>query len=78
MDGMFSLDDIGKCVSRRTGSVDDYIDREIVMVLKAPRGEAVMFKERPFCGPEDRVVRCDGYTWQSEAVRAFMEQHRGE
>ena len=50
--------------------LDDVAEREVVMVIRAPRGRAVIFKPRnmpPYYGD---------YIPQSEAVRAFVEQHR--
>ena len=73
MEGLFSLDDCGKKVTCFKGNTDDYFDREIVMVIKAPRGEAVIFAERYEVG--FGIPTPTGYLLQSQGVRAFVEQH---
>jgi len=46
------------------------IKRDVVMVIMAPRGRAVIFS------PSNLVF--DVYALEAEAVRAFMEQHRND
>jgi len=51
-------------------ALDDVVEREVVMVIRAPRGRAVIFKPRnmpPYYGSDALPAR---------AVRAFMQQHR--
>lgn len=58
------------------GVPDTPILRKVAMVVKAPRGRAVIFVElSPAFGYSDNR---GGYLTQSLAVRAFMEQHRND
>jgi len=50
-----------------------HIRRDVAMVITAPRGRAVIFQ--PLDASDGY---CVAYIPQSEAVRAFVEQHRGE
>ena len=45
---------------------------QVAMVVVAPRGRAVIFE------PSNRYDGYGAYIPQSEAVRAFMEQHRDD
>ncbi len=70
---------VGDKVSFRTyapGGVDGrlldrFVEREVAMVIEAPRGRAVLFKQD--IGSTIGVYGASSS--QAEAVRAFMEQH---
>ena len=74
MKSIFSLSDVGRTVLNIP-----FMDRpspyvssvEVIMVIKAPRGQATIFKPRNEYGPY-----YGSYEPPAEAVRAFMEQHR--
>ena len=72
---MFCLDDVGRSMTVECDYVtsDGHLVTgrvEVAMVIEAPRGRATIFKPN---GCDDL-----SYSRQGEAVRAFMEQHRGE
>ncbi len=71
----FSLSDVGKRirVMECHSQVWSEVDHDILMVIKAPRGQAVIFQ------PTGVGAFYYGlYESQGEAVRAFMEQHRDD
>ena len=76
MESMFSLSDVGQrvsCVHFMDCSSPYVASREVVMVIKAPRGQATIFKasaeHNPYYGE---------YIPQAEAVRSFMELHKDD
>lgn len=75
MQGDFRLDDVGEVVpvavycSGYHSNSWDIIKKKVIMVIKAPRGSCAIFEQSPEYN--DSVAR----GIQSQAVRAFMEQH---
>lgn len=71
--GMFSLDCVGTHMEGILFCDDCFptrrVGRDVVMVIKAPHGQAVIFK------PEGDPLLHDLYELPARAVRAFMEQH---
>jgi hypothetical protein len=60
-------------VWRNDRRVLETVERPVAMVITAPRGQAVIFKS------SDSFDRYYGtYLPQSQAVKAFMEQHRND
>ena len=74
MVSMFSLDNVGCRVLHvpfLDYSTPRVASREVIMVIKAPRGQVTIFK------PIDELDPYYGaYIPQAEAVKAFMEQHK--
>ena len=64
--------DVGDVVEVFQDYQTSKVARQVAMVVVAPRGRAVIFEPSSQCG------YYDSYTPQSEAVRAFMEQHRDD
>ena len=73
---MFTLNDVGSRVPvklQSLGRTDRILDKGIVMVIKAPRGQVTIFY------PETRDGLWDNpFAAQAAAVRAFMEQHKND
>ena len=70
--GDFCLEDVGM-LSRPFQGDRVPVQREVIMVIVAARGTCAIFQ------PQDKHDKYYGtYIPQTEAVRAFMEQHNAE